>query len=1497
MRFTPAFLHAVSASAAALLFPLAFAPQLRAQAPAAPVPAASAPAAAEPTTSPAVPRPNAQPDAQPAAQSQAQPGSQAGAPAAPPAKPSATVIDYTGSLLGYYRMEIGESTPAGEAAPTGEVRPTLEPVRQFLAYRASAPGKDRLLLGMGDNFGPEFGASLQMENDTPVGRAMGCYQPAPPNGGEARPESLYKDDDRVALKAQCDNVLNFMMQAGFRALVPGSQDFMYTARWLRASALRLQEAASDPQQSQVMRNRDNRLDMLGANLRIAMKGKGGASGGQDKADGKDESQHSGGPENKGGTGGDPDGPASGKGDHGGGGVPCPLLFAPDPFSAGATRCVNDMSAPDTLDWLDRLDRLSRQSGANPTLMALQELATDSNLQAKGRQSELDSVVGDEVSIMVSAWGRRFAVPQLGGRHGAKGAASASEDLDETEVSNLVAQLAAMPDCRNQNTAGSASGDDRSDLCLYAVRLGHILRCRNILIHQAPRTGPRGQSAAAPGDACPASGASSVDANGAAKRVTGSDLTLTEIERDAARRGLLRTVAAEERNVGYTVATTGDGRRVLVIGVAGQDTMQAVSATNLRLCRAQPANAGGNASGGNASGGDVFGRCGNREAYGSSAGNDKSYTVVVTDPVQVAQAVVRGANLVEGHFDSVVVMAQMPHTEAEVLAQRLSARLRLAGAGQGAQPVDVVLSEAEPGYGSPQLTLTYPDPTQDNYPAPVLTPRNSYASEVTKYVYPGAVSELTLTPVAGNSYTVDNRPSNIFNPPTLNADAKNAAGNTRTTITLLYQLMDCLEQARAQAGAASGAASGGQDSTGESASRQTLDVCLAAPPAPGFYGTDTASSQKAEFALLRDMQEASRYMQQAGRPRRPDVVLLQSRDVELDEMGSGYMGYEMCDKETQDNLHNLCMVRSALDRIFWKGDYVAYVAVTGKDLINILNLSEQKMAEQAELSDTGYTREWLITYGIVQSSLTNVTALSRNNEPLWIPVDPNCKGDSPVQSTYCIGGTAIANDSYYWLLTTDQLAQDKAVYGTLDALSGAQHQPTETFVTAPLAHYLLRTLHGPIAQDVALMPPSAAQPRPGAPTVRNPSAEQMVTYNNEIFQQTRLFQVDFSKIIASFSSRQPVGGNQFVSNFQGVSDSRATAPSQQELDLEAGSRITTNAPSFLAKGHIVPPMSFGVQSTFGYDRSVLGNLLARPINPSFSLNNLTVGAFLQIRLHHQQPGDPVTAVRSIPRSLLVFTPRQYQVQINHQYLFFSTANSSPQAGELTVTLPRNDLWTDRAGFREEFGRNRPTSFFSAGSYFETGVELSSQDNVLASLTLQDGSGAPVTCNVSPKVTLQNCFTAAPLPIIKCKPGVPCANATVQVGPAGVKTLHTPGFYWQLHIQNRLVGKQPGKSFSLVTDSQGDYYTGRPNNLELPTQTEYAIPLSVSVLFPSLGNLSFAPSYSGFFYKSQLSSQSLQVNSFSIAARWYFARDARVPVRRQARLQGPSSADQTKTGKAH
>ena len=205
----------------------------------------------------------------------------------------------------------------------------------------------------------------------------------------------------------------------------------------------------------------------------------------------------------------------------------------------------------------------------------------------------------------------------------------------------------------------------------------------------------------------------------------------------------------------------------------------------------------------------------------------------------------------------------------------------------------------------------------------------------------------------------------------------------------------------------------------------------------------------------------------------------------------------------------------------------------------------------------------------------------------------------------------------------------------------------------------------------------------------------------------------------------------------------------------------------------------------------------------------------------------------------------------------------------------------------------------GSYFETGIEFSTQNGNLSSITLQTTptTGPPVqkTCSANSNITLQSCFSSPTA-------GTPAKTLTINsttrvVGTPAVKTLFTPGYYWTLHFQNHLFGKSPASQINLVTDSSGDYFFGRPPSAELPTQTEYAIPLSVALVLPSKGNLTFAPTYSGFYYKSQESSQNLVVNSFSIAARWYFARDARVPLRRQIQLSGPNSADQTHTGKGH
>ena len=1022
-----------------------------------------------------------------------------------------TEIDYTGGLYGYYRMEFNEAD-----------QNHLPPVKSFLDYRKA--DSSRLLLSMGDNFGPELGASIQLENlNTPDPSKGGCSLPQTidPATKETRPESLYKDDGRVAPRADCDNVLNFLMHAGFRAVVPGSQDFMYTAQWLRVSALLLSDADRDPNQTGEIGNFDHKTYLIGANLRIALKG--------------------------------------------GGGTRCPLLFSQNPLDRSTFRCVGDASSPEPepLDWLGRLDRLARNGGSNPTVSALQMLASESAAQAQGRPVQLSELVRDEISILQSAWGQRFHIPALSSGEKPKQAQAGSQLLTPEQVGDLADKLGAMSDC-----PAPAKTGDQAEMCEYVSRLKDILNSmKTILV--PPGNNP---------------GAGAAQQTAADRKAVGASVTLTDAERDAAIDGLLRTIAIEEKDIGYTVAQTADGNNVLIVGLTGQNTMNAVSQTNIRLCpgtHKDPASA--------------FGVCGDRETPGSG-------TAVATDPVPITEAIVRGAELLaadrnQRSFDKIVVMAQMPRTEAEVLSERVSALLKNDGAHFH---VDVVLSEAESGFGTPQLSLSFPASAKRDYPAPVVAPIPSYNSQTGDY--PGKISRLTLDSPADMSFSIVNESDGIFAPPPVQ-------GSNPTTIELLSQLMAQLQH-----------------------SSTPISI----------VGSDPKS--KAEFALLNDLEKASRP--------NADVVLLQSRDVELDAIGPGYSGYEVCANETDHP--DLCKLRVALDRIFWKGDYLEYVAVTGKSLKNMLAVSEEQMAQQAQLADTGVTQEWLISYGIVQSTLSNITEINQNNEPLWIPVDPSCNGDVPGKTTYCIGGTPVSDDGYYWLITSDQLAQDKAVYGTLESLPPVNHQRTDVYITAPLSHYLFNSLHGAATQVAALAP--AAGP-----------AEKVITAQNQQFQQMPLWQIEFAKVVASFTSRAPVGGNSNVAQFQGVSDARASAPTSQELDLELASRITG---TFFKPGgstNALASLSVGEQTAFAYDRAVLGNLTGRPINPSYSLNNLTEGAFLQVRLHALKGDNSVRSVRSLPRSLLVFTPRQYQIEINTPYLFFPWA-ASAGSGEVYSPTP-------------------------------------------------------------------------------------------------------------------------------------------------------------------------------------------------------------------------------------
>ena len=68
-----------------------------------------------------------------------------------------------------------------------------------------------------------------------------------------------------------------------------------------------------------------------------------------------------------------------------------------------------------------------------------------------------------------------------------------------------------------------------------------------------------------------------------EKTTGGCFLLSPDARATAINGLLRTMAIEENDIGYTVAQSEAGGKVLIIVVVGTDTMNAVSATNLRMC--------------------------------------------------------------------------------------------------------------------------------------------------------------------------------------------------------------------------------------------------------------------------------------------------------------------------------------------------------------------------------------------------------------------------------------------------------------------------------------------------------------------------------------------------------------------------------------------------------------------------------------------------------------------------------------------------------------------------------------------------------------------------------------------------------------------------------------------------------------------------------------------------------------------------------------------------
>jgi hypothetical protein len=1425
----------------------------------------------------------------------------------PPTPSKVLTVNYTGRLFGYYRME----PPIADRF--GNVRPDLPVVGQFFEKHS----KDgALLLGMGDNFAPEFGAAIQQEFTTASGDWAPCKNLQRDDLSKIKnndlkqrklfaPESLYKSEIRLPAMADCDNVTRFLMTAGYRAIVPGREDFIYSGTWLRRIALLLQ-GASDPGNPAYAKNPFNpatnnwnvgqigngdskphgKLHMLAANLRVkvdqdSLK----VPGTKEKTDTKSTN--------------------------------CPLLFTYDlslPVS-----CFDTDAISTSMDWLRRTDQsldpsvdasILRQAGENPEF---------------ARQ-----LVVNQAAILAGILTSVAANPQF------------KDILNSTQVGDKCAEdkkcdlptklkgLNTPPSVPPAGAIGTAGNSDRDARTALAKALqglvGKITESEAALASTSTEKEMEDVKALATEFEC-------VLDPSVPKEPCSPHVLLSPAARVSGVHLLLRSIAREQQNIGYTIAKLPDGRHALVIGVVGKETMQEISTANFKAypdfqdhrddCeRAKAANS------------KLWKFCESRQALiDQNLDKAKPFDILVGDPRFVVTTLLRAAweakqpNVPDSDFDTVIVMAQMPHSEAYELGAHVRGDIQqwftddrgihlyesckpgkpsdpwihdpcIQKDGKGIYrnekreridappPIGLILSEAQSGYQTPNdmtMTVNLEDDTPVLTPADDTTPKAEYETDPVSSV---SLSRNEQTgKVTATNKLPERKPAldEYWNPIHLSAAQKASF----SAASLLHKELQKDDQ-----------------SFWYPDYEKLWDRC-------GSGGT----CQNAVLMqyLLRELEVSAK----------ADVVLLKRRDFFFDWLGKDYSDYSVCEdwvanhfademaegSDSATHFHKAyCQLHIALDRVLWRGDYSERVMIDGTTLTALMKTAGQQADQEQTLLAHDLHQEWLMTYGIVTAPPTNLVAAAAGPESFSVPGVDGCnsspgplfgKDSSDPGPTYCINGQSLAPDRAYWLTTSDGLADDQVVYKDLGAWTKKNTSYSEDphydkkserlFLTTEIADEILRNRDQSPPQPTLAFLENQHQARP-------------------------LFQLDFAKLVAGFSFTSPdLKDSDLANDYAGVTNTQASTPKSQELDLEAQTRLLYSPSLGL--------FTFGLQSDAEYDRKYSGNLTGSPETVTYSANSYSVGGFAQVYLpipsRKERWFNTIDrSTRNLWRLFVVAAPYQYQRQLAPNYIafpYFAIATTANPMGTFSKTsflnlqLPIPVQFSQRLGFRLETS-GVPKWTPDPGSYIEIGPEYTVQNNVLAAVLVPNLSPPTPTTILFPSCpATATAFQSSPSatsmtgnPLVNCvKYDFQTANQKLDGSTVLIPvpaTLHAGGFYWNSHIQKNL---NPEKNYSVSFDTSGDSYL--LPGYTLTTQTRYAFSTKLAFnlkILPGLANLTLSPTYSNFYFENQgISSQrtGLVATTFSVSAKWYFARDAEVPFRKQPWFQGPASVDQTSSAK--
>jgi hypothetical protein len=1273
-------------------------------------------------------------------------------------------VDFTGKLLGYYRS--GES--ATTAAPM--------PVRIFLDNRKQ---DSNLLLGMGDNFGTEFGSrDKRFEVD--------CV----------------KGD--VVVGAKCNDVASFLQLAGYLAIVPGREDFGESAFTLRNLAEGLRNSSSS-------HNNDHRIDMLAANLRIAF-----SVGGNSVKDSTDL---------------------------GGAAKGCPLYLSDVSKTFDSWPCTTDKATSivtstfaTQLAYLDSLKdspqnysrdvqqtyamqtrntALATETGIVLTLLKGEEvdqpatMACLTSLQAAASTlaaSRIDSLeFGNNLKKRNQLVGMvRYALSTQRYNDDFKAATKAKKPMScRPDDSKLKAHLNDFVTVCNsvKGTTSSFCNYMKGVLDAFRLEKGHTYT-------SAPGT----------------------------QRVTAPLPTDVTDEGTAA---LLELIAKEQENKGY-IAYQG---KVLVIGIVGRETMQSVRPYNLTLCTPP-------LPGTDLPDPSKWDKC--PEVGSKTDGSWLNGQVSIADPIATVELLLRALDRDGTNYDKHILMAQMPRTEAEEVAAHVHNDI-LSGAAhlkKGAD-LDLVLSEAQADHASEdQLNLRL-NGWRSAAAARVLTPFPPYSpSDPNKEVMRNPLSVATVA-----DETVCKKDGDQCKPlPVryLHHAREDVPVDAPATADTLTELADALFRTYKS----SVPITPNITITVKDANNNDVDktIYCRGMDDDGQNHEDILGNKDkrnaCELVVMYRLLEAMRMRAHA------DVAFLERRDFFFGWIPPDYDTYNH-DPTPADLDNNLNL---AMEQALWIDDTPAEVMVSGKDLATILTTSQTLSALPSQPIARDVDQQWLQTEGIVTTVIKTPTP-GLSADAFTVSGDPNCHDVTQEKTQpaaggivmYCVNGLPLQPDHAYWIATTDHLVQDGLVYTTMSG--EAPHY-------AGFDKHLLPTLAEELKVEAGSTKEAVLASVAGVQKTSIPRLE-------GVQQQNSLFQLDFGKLVAAYVIQMPVGGVDNVSNnFQGVTDSTASSAPSKTLDAEVQFRLSrdvSNAFRF-PKRFIV-----GIQEDFELTGTWTASLTTpdTPVPWSYSANSFTIGGFVQHPFSYHSPSQ-----RSLPMLSVVLAPFQYQRNIRSVTQSVSGATGSTGPAPYKGTVPWG--FSQRVGLRYAFDGGKwykPDAI----SYAEMGFQYNELHDVVAGLNI-NGTICP-----SGIITFSQCASNDGLILSPTTP--------VSVIPS---TQNSLGGYWDINLQKGIsqMWDKSGPAISLIFASKGDMFANRPYAKSLSSLTRFDVPLSLSMTFPVLRNLSFAPTYQAYLYENQVAGRFLVVHSANISIRWYLDRDSHVPLFwKQFRFIGPASANQS------